>query len=117
MRSVELTVGCLTSLERTAKVTTESGDALYTAARQAVDLVPRLGAALSAIRLGTSFEEQLLERLGRMKAEVEAAKMTDGLTPEGQRMMAEVNEASEMARTKLTRLAHATEAAIRAMRG
>jgi hypothetical protein len=93
------------------------GDALHEAARHAIDLLPRLGAALSAIRLGTSFEEQLLERLARMKAEVDAAKKSDSLTPDGQRMLAEVNEASEAARTKLTRLAHATEAALRAMRG
>jgi hypothetical protein len=117
VRTVELTVGCLSALERTSKTAVQSCDVLYEAARRAVDLVPRLGAAVSAIRLGTSFEEQLLERLARMKAEVDAARRTEGLTPDGQRMLAEVEEASEAARAKLTRLAHATETAIRAMRG
>jgi methyl-accepting chemotaxis protein len=117
VRTIELTVTCVAALERSAKNTAESSDAMYAAARQAIDLVPRLGAALSAIRLGTSFEEQLLERLARMKAEVEAAKRTDGLTPEGERMLEEVMEASEAARAKLIRLAQTTEAAIRAMRG
>ncbi len=117
VRTIELTVACLASLERSAKTGAESGEAMQVAARQAVDLVPRLGTALSAIRLGTSFEEQLLERLERMKAEVEAARRTDGLTPEGQQMLSDVIEASETARAKLARLAQATEAAIRAMRG
>lgn len=118
VRTVELTVGCLGALERAAKSHAEDGGAMVQAARDAMELVPRLGTALSAIRLGTSFEAQLLARLERMRAEVSAAEAQPGkLTPDGERMVAEVLEASKAARAKLARLVHATETAIDAIRG
>lgn len=118
VRTVELTVGSLGALERAAKSQAENGDAILQAGRDALELVPRLGTALSAIRLGTSFEEQLLARLERMRAEVSKAESEPGrLTPEGERMVAEVLEASQVARAKLARLVHATETAIDAIRG
>jgi hypothetical protein len=116
VRTVEMSVSCLTVVERSARATGEDGRAVHRAARDSAEILPKLGAALSAIRLGTSFEEQLLERLTRMQAEIEEARAKGVLTDDGQRMLKDVVEGSAAAKARLLRLVQATESAVDAMR-
>lgn len=116
VRNAEFAAGSFKAMERSGRELSNASETVHASALAARSAAPQLQAALSQIRLGTSFEETLLKKLDAQRAELTAGSK-DGLSPEGQAMLQEVSQSSAAARAKLARLVQATEAAIDALRG
>jgi hypothetical protein len=117
VRVAELTAGSLKALERAHRGMAEGATELLGGARQAQLALQNLGPALANVRVGGGFEEALLARLHQSLEEIRATEgRPEALTPDGQRLLAEVRLASEAARARLARLVEATETALSVLR-
>lgn len=115
-RSAELAGQGLKALERSARVMAANAEAVEAASKSSDARLPMLADAFGQIRVGASFEEALLDRLGRAKEEIDATDEIT-LTADGQRMADEVARASRDARARLQKLIEATEQAAAILRG
>lgn len=117
VRTGELAATGLRTLEGSSSAIASGANALATTSARARDRLPALHDAFAQIRVGASFEEALLERLGRARAEVVEGRATNNLTEDGRAMIEEVERASRDARARLAKLIEATEQAATILRG
>lgn len=114
-RASELLGRGLSGWERAARGVGQETAAVARAAELAAGRLSGLSEALSELRVGEAFEEVLLERLERARAQIDAAGQ-DGLTPDGEALVAEIEAAAEAARVRVGHLLRATEATLDVLR-
>lgn len=115
-RTAELAASGLRALERSARTIADGAGELEQGVASTAQRVPELSDAFKQIRVGASFEDALIDRLERAKAEVEARRDAGELTDDGRAMVDDVRRASEDARVRLAKLIEATEQAAAILR-
>lgn len=115
VRAGELLGRGLNGWSRSVRQLGQQTEAVAGAAGAASLRLGDLSEALSELRVGDAFEQVLLERLERARAEVEAAP-EGALTADGAAMIEQVDTAAAAARARVGQLIRATEATLDVLR-
>ena len=117
VRAGEITARGLREIQRGAHAMEAASKTVFRAWSDLAEYLPTLTRTVDELRMGTSFDDALIERLERAARSVKELKATPGhLSSEGEAMVSELESAAAAARARVDALVAATDATLAALR-